>query len=436
MRSLRHKGVSLMRLSRNRPIAMAVLTTLLAALLTSVVSADCPGTPLVNANFEDGFSAREVGEVEVANGWYPWFQDGPHQDQGLNHRPEWKAENAQWHGTQRIKEGIWAQKWGKVYSTHRAGIYQQVSVPAGSQVTLTGWAQAWSSTEDDPLVSKGGGYAVMVGIDPTGGTDWRSNSIVWSEPNRTLDEWVQLSVSARAQGGTVTVYLRGEAEWPVKHNDAYFDDICLTYVAPTAVPTNTPRPTDTPTPTSEPTATATPEATATATAAPTEAPATLLISAYEDANGNRRRDEGEPLLAGVSVEIANEDGESLLSYTTDGASEPYAFEVHPGLYQVSTADTPGFGSTSPAALTVQVGSGETVQVGFGKQPVPTATPTETAEPTAAATETPGPTQPTAQPTASQPEETSGRSLMSISGILLAVLALLLPVGLRFFRARV
>ncbi|MGC9360233.1 MAG: hypothetical protein ACP5G7_07660, partial [Anaerolineae bacterium] len=195
-----------MRVSRNRPIAATVLAILIALLLTGVVSADCPGTPLVNPNFEDGFSARDVGEMEVANGWYPWFQDGPHQDQGLNHRPEWDAENAQWHGTQRIKEGTWAQKWGKVYATHRAGIYQQVSVPAGSQVTLTAWAQAWSSTEDDPLVSKDGAYALMVGIDPTGGTDWRSNNIVWSEPNRTLDQWVQLSVSARAQGGTVTVY--------------------------------------------------------------------------------------------------------------------------------------------------------------------------------------------------------------------------------------
>ncbi|MGC9360751.1 MAG: hypothetical protein ACP5G7_10345, partial [Anaerolineae bacterium] len=235
---------------------------------------------------------------------------------------------------------------------------------------------------------------------------------------------------------TVTVYLRGEAEWPVKHNDAYFDDICLTYVAPTAVPTNTPRPTDTPTPTFEPTATPTPEATATATATPTEAPATLLISAYEDTNGNRRRDDGEPLLAGVSVDIANEAGESLLSYTTDGTSEPHAFEVPPGLYQVSTADTPGFSSTSPDAWAVQVESGETLEVGFGKQPVPTATPTETAHPTPEATAPAVSAQPTVEPTPAQPEEASGRSLTSISGILLAVLALLLPVGLRFFRARV
>ena len=421
---------------RFRLVLSMLLASLLCLAISPIVAADCPGTPLANANFEDGFSDRGSGEVRVANGWHPWFQDGPNQDQGLNHRPEWNAENAQWHGTRRIKEGTWAQKWGKVYSTHRAGIYQQVSVPAGSQVTLTAWAQAWSSTEDDAAVSKNGGYALMVGIDPTGGTDWGSGNVVWSEPNRTLDQWVQLSVSARAQGGTITVYLRGEAEWPVKHNDSYWDDVCLTYVAPTAVPTNTPRPTNTPEPTPPPTEEPTPEATAEPTATPTEVPATLLISAYEDVDGNRKRDANEPLIAGVVVEIANEDGEPILTYTTDGASEPHAFEVPPGLYQVSAQDTPGFESTSPDAWAVRVASGEELQVAFGKRVMPTATPTETAEPTPE----PAPTEEAAAPTATlapaEPAKTGGFSLASISGILVAVLALLLPVSLRYFRSRV
>jgi len=433
----------MMRVRPRFSLVPLLLAAAICLALTPVVLAECPGTPLLNASFEDGFSDRGSGEVQVANGWTPWFQDGPNQDQGLNHRPEWKAENAQWHGTRRIKEGAWAQKWGKVYSTHRAGVYQQVNVPAGSQVTLTAWAQAWSSTEDDAGVSKGGGYALMVGIDPTGGTDWGSGNIVWSEANRTLDQWVQLSVSARAQGGTVTVYLRGEAEWPVKHNDSYWDDACLTYTAPTAVPTNTPRPTNTPEPTVEPTEEPTPEVTVEPTAettaeneaTPTEAPATLLISAYEDLDGDRKRGQNEPMIAGVVVEIASEDGEPMLTYTTDGVSEPHLFDVPPGLYQISTQDTPGFESTSPDAWAVRVVSGEELQVTFGKRALPTATPTEAIEPTAE----PAPTEelaPTATPVSTAPAKTDGFSLASISGILLAVLALLLPVGLRYFRSRV
>lgn len=116
----------------------------------------------------------------VANGWNLWYQDGPGQEQGLNHRPEYDAEDANLHGTRRIREGSYAQKWGKVYATHHAGVYQQVNVPAGSGLRLTAWAQSWSSAQDDPGVSDGGQYAVSVGIDPTGGTDWARRT--WSGP--------------------------------------------------------------------------------------------------------------------------------------------------------------------------------------------------------------------------------------------------------------
>jgi hypothetical protein len=93
-------------------------------------------------------------------------------------------------------------------------------VPANSTVRLTAWAVSWSSDYDDPSVSDGGKYSLSVGIDPTGGTDWRSPDIVWSPASGTMDQWVQLAVEAQAQGGNVSAYLRGDADWPLKHNDA------------------------------------------------------------------------------------------------------------------------------------------------------------------------------------------------------------------------
>jgi len=233
---------------RNRLSSWALLVVGMLLLVSQAVQADCPDNLLTNGGFEEGFSARGAGEVQVANGWHPWYQDGPDQQLGYNHRPEYNPENAAVHGTRRIREGSFAQKWGKVYATHHAGIYQQVNVRAGSTLKLTAWGQSWSSDKDDPSVSDGGKYLLSVGIDPTGGTDWASPNVVWSAPSATMDQWVQLSVEARAQGGTVTVYLRGDAEWPVKHNDAYFDDVCLTYVSTPPPPTNTPRPTSTPNP--------------------------------------------------------------------------------------------------------------------------------------------------------------------------------------------
>ena len=44
---------------------------LLAASVLPAVRADCPGNALVNGGFEEGFSTRNAGEVEVANGWNP-----------------------------------------------------------------------------------------------------------------------------------------------------------------------------------------------------------------------------------------------------------------------------------------------------------------------------------------------------------------------------
>jgi hypothetical protein len=168
-----------------------VLLALLAAALPGValpsVSADCPGNALTNGGFEGGFSTRGAGEVEVAKGWTPYWQDGPNTGDGYNHRPEYKPEDANRYGRRRVREGNFAQKWGTVFATHKGGIYQQVNVQVGSNLTLTAWAQAWSSQEDDPAVSKNGRYFLSVGIDPTGGTDFASPNVVWSPRDTTLD---------------------------------------------------------------------------------------------------------------------------------------------------------------------------------------------------------------------------------------------------------
>jgi len=63
---------------------VSLFTVLLFACAVSLVrvasvSAQCPSNAVVNAGFEDGYSERGAGEVVVANGWTPWWQEGPHQ---------------------------------------------------------------------------------------------------------------------------------------------------------------------------------------------------------------------------------------------------------------------------------------------------------------------------------------------------------------------
>lgn len=436
--------------SQRRPLLFATMLLLLVgALVAPAAAADCPGNVALNPGLEHGFTERGAGEVVVANGWFPWWQDGPGQDDGQNWRPEFKPEDASRFGRRRIHEGNWGQKWHNTYATHNAGIYQTVGVPPHSVVSAVAWAQAWSSAKDDPDVSKDGGYELSIGIDPTGGSDGLSDKIVWSPLSTTLDEWVKLEVQAKAEGDRITLFLRGHALWPVKHNDAYFDDICLTYVQPT--PTNTPPPSETPLPTATPepedTAAPTPEDTPvpepTAVPVEDETPrfAGIHVSAFEDGNENGLREEGEPLVAGALIEVQDMGRNTIVSHTTDGTSEPYAIMgLEPGQYIVVETDPQGYRSSAPNQWGVALLAGTEVEIAFAdtfgeEMSEPTLAPTSTPRPTAtlAPTKAPmiAPTPPPAPPSSSK-----GDWFKGVSGIVVATLALVLPVALRFIRVRV
>ncbi len=242
-------------------------------LLISLPSAPTQAIPLSQGNllrnpgFEEGFTMRGAAEVEIAVHWEPWWIPGSSDQtsQGYFYRPEYKPENAAVYGMRRVHSGNFAQKQFNTYAHHRAGVYQQVTgVPSGATVTFNVWGQVWSSGQDNPdNCDEFGNYRVWAGIDPTGGRDGNSGNIVWSQPVMACNQWVFLQVSAVARSGTVTVFTRGEPEYRMKHNDAYWDDASLTVQSsPTATPrppTATPRP---PTATVPPTATPVPDAVA------------------------------------------------------------------------------------------------------------------------------------------------------------------------------
>ncbi|HUV93277.1 MAG TPA: SdrD B-like domain-containing protein [Anaerolineae bacterium] len=426
-----------------RVLAATTLLAVFAFLVALVPSAraDCPGGVLLNPGFEEGFSARGAGEVEVANGWHPWWQNGPGQEDGYNRRPEYKPQDARLYGHARVREGTFSQKWFNNYATHHAGLLQQVNVPANSLVTLRAYGWAWSASKDTWDKSDGT-YSLRVGIDPTGGTDWASPNVVWSPQNFATDQWVQLTVQAKATGGTVTAFLRGDAEFRVVHNDVYFDDACLTYVAPTPVPTKPPPPTNTPADTPTPSVTPEPTHTPTLTPSPTPSPTPTPISgvirvlAFDDRNGNGLRDAGEKLLAGARIELSNVERTLIASHVTDGSSEPYAFEgLAPSNYVVSETDPPGYTSSSPNQWAATILEGAQLEFHFADVFAPSPTPTVT---TAVRRPTATLMPPTPAPTAiPEPEDSLPfvRGLRSISGLLVALVALGLPLAVRFLRAQ-
>jgi hypothetical protein len=271
---------------------------------TASAQDSCPGNPLVNASIEEGSRGTEgLGtrpSSKVANGWNPWSVWGYSPS---SQEAEFDVEDISLLGrysTYRVHTGQFSLKFSTTFGVHNAGVYQRVAVPQGSMVTFSTWVQIYTGQERDvsdgikePIsdLNSPGNYRVYVGIDPHGDEPAGfgappSERTVWSEPvidrdtrrfddsNLPYDGWVQIEVTAQAQADHVTVYTRGQPEFPVRFNVSYWDDACLTIVGPTPAATATPEFTSTPEPTPSPTYTPTslPTATATETLQPTETP--------------------------------------------------------------------------------------------------------------------------------------------------------------------
>ncbi|MEO8084010.1 MAG: hypothetical protein ABI780_09320 [Ardenticatenales bacterium] len=204
--------------------------------------AGCPGNLLQNPGFE-GPSHKTESEgtslsSAVGNSWSPWFVRG---NATWNREPEFKVEQTAIGGDPaRVHSGANSMKWFTTWGTHTAGVYQRVAARPGTAYTFSIFAQAYSGEADafdearHTFASdhdKPGNYVIMVGIDPTGAVPPMGSpppsTVVWSAPVRTVDAWVNLAVSTVAKGGAVTVYTHSSVEFPVKHNDSFWDDACL-----------------------------------------------------------------------------------------------------------------------------------------------------------------------------------------------------------------
>ena len=206
-----------------------------------------PVGALVNGDFEGGFSSRGAGELYVADGWTPfwadpiarWYgDDKPHYD----FRPEYKRCGDETNGPKRAVTGH-GQQWFNTYAGHRAGIWQQVAATPGQKVTAGASMMSWhtqvpfkpevSLTEDWIPCAE---YEKRIGIDPTGGTDWQADSVVWSPSIFVNDTWLRLAVSAVAQAEAVTLFIYGAPKYAFEANNCYVDDVTVTLGEPPVEP--------------------------------------------------------------------------------------------------------------------------------------------------------------------------------------------------------
>jgi hypothetical protein len=182
---------------------------------------------LINGELEGPYTAREAGEVVVAEGWEPWYDHG-------KARPEWKAEVLTI-GKGRVHSGEAAQKQFTTYKVHDAGIWQRVNAVPRQWYRVRAWLYMWSSDEDDPDKSvKSGKMHAMVGFNPWG--HWpQHTATIWGREidQDQYNQWVEVEVIAEAWASEVSIIVRSWNEWKAKHNDLYIDDVTLEPIAVT-----------------------------------------------------------------------------------------------------------------------------------------------------------------------------------------------------------
>jgi LysM repeat protein len=229
-------------------IKIALLVVVAVLWGTASVNAQVVGGGLLlNGSFEGQFASLSgFPNASVAPSWLPWWV-GHRSDEAAwsNQRPQFEAT------TTRIRSGATAQRYFTEFGTHQAGVLQRVGgVRQGDVVQFQVWARTWSSNLDHACCSLESGLVTLrAGIDPTGGGNPYGRSVVWSNLVLSDDAWTQLSVTARAEGDSVTVFVFSSPKYPVRHNEVYLDDARLVLVGhqPVVTPTVDPVVTEAPT---------------------------------------------------------------------------------------------------------------------------------------------------------------------------------------------
>lgn len=196
---------------------------------------------LTNPGFEAPYAFIQDDAVrQVAQGWSAWYVPAPAgAPVSQLVQPEYYAasdvENVL--GVPRIRSGADAQHLAAFYATFEGGVFQTVSgITPGQDYAFSAYSYAWSSSlENVELSEQGSAVFVQVGIDPLAGADPSAASVVWSDAGpATLDAYTQHSVTAVAQGDSLTAFIRVLTETPVKNTAVFLDDAQLAAAADSA----------------------------------------------------------------------------------------------------------------------------------------------------------------------------------------------------------
>jgi len=204
-----------------------VIVGIFAILMVSIGISDSGvyaqgGNLLRNSDMEGQFFSKD-GVTGVPDGWtYFQFYGAPDAD-----RQEWAphafSDPTSW--TFRARYTPWV-----------AGGYQTVQVQPGVVYQAGAHVFIWTCNDPDYSCIPGdaprfsnteSGSRARIGIDPNGGTDAQSGTIIWSPWVQSFDTYTGIRVDAQATTGLMTVFIQGDAGAEMAFNEIYWDDVTL-----------------------------------------------------------------------------------------------------------------------------------------------------------------------------------------------------------------
>jgi LysM repeat protein len=199
-----------------------------------------------NPGFEGRTRPVTFGEVNVFEGWEPYYCDQPYtvekcpaERQGTGNpegllmgRPEYKPTDV----SNRVHSGATAQQWFCFWRTCRAGVFQTVTTTPGATCVAGGFVQSWSAngtgfTSDLQTKDQRSNSTWFIRVDTGGGTDAFANGLQISRgfgySDGIYDQFAEISYQFVATGATTTVFFENLRLWPIANNDNYIDDVYI-----------------------------------------------------------------------------------------------------------------------------------------------------------------------------------------------------------------
>ncbi len=212
-----------------RALFIVLVVTLVLGLSATTITAGGYSERLSNGSFEEGFNGNGVGTnwVGFNNGGSAFY----HYQDDLSPAFNYDGKHSQ------LLE-VSTMNYFVTEAERYAGVYQTVSVVAGTQYTLTLHGMLRVLPNDPDM--NNWAYIVQWGIDPSGGTDW--GSVAWKDvPWQDTFDWQKpgalsnFTTPFTAPSNKITLFIRALKKFPTNYRDLFvnLDGVSLVGQLPT-----------------------------------------------------------------------------------------------------------------------------------------------------------------------------------------------------------